>query len=326
MNFRTELHIPASPWRITHKDKLLLLGSCFADTVGERFQSAGFDALVNPFGTLYNPASIAAILSRLFEPFEPFAPFELLPFGSEGWGSWMSHSLLSRPTREEALALHNQRLEEAAAQLRQATVLFVTFGTAWVYRLADTSEVVANCHHEPVSRFTRERLSVEEIVRLWQPLLKRLHAANPDLRVIFTVSPIRHLRDGAHDNQLSKSTLLLAVEQLQHLSDASDQTPHAAYFPSYELLLDDLRDYRFYAEDLCHPSSVAASYIWERFSETWFDATTRDLIARVEELTKALHHRPLHPDSPENRRFQEQTRARLQALLDEHPYLKIAAI
>jgi len=325
MTFRTELHIPASPWQITHKDKLLLLGSCFADTIGERFQSAGFDVFVNPFGTLYNPASIAAVLTRLLEE-KLFTPGEIIPFGAEGWGSWMSHSLLSRPTKEDALELHNSRLKEAAERLRSANVLFVTFGTAWVYRLAETSDVVANCHHEPASRFTRERLSVEEIVNLWQPFLARLHTLNPGLRVIFTVSPIRHLRDGAHDNQLSKSTLLLAVEQLQRLSDASDQTPHVAYFPSYELLLDDLRDYRFYAEDLCHPSSVAASYVWERFVETYFDETTRTLIARVDELTKALHHRPLHPDSSENRRFQKQTRAKLQALLNEHPYLKIAAI
>ena len=312
MIFRTEVHIPKSTWTITHRDRLMLLGSCFADNIGEKFSVAGFDSTVNPFGTLYNPASIAVVLTRLLDE-QAFTSDEMVSFGAEGWGSWLSHSLLSRPTQEEALRQHNRLFEDAATHLRQTSVLIITFGTAWVYR--QDSQVVANCHHEPASRFVRERLTVDEIVGLWRPLLERLHVLNPDLRVLFTVSPIRHFRDGVHENQLSKSTLLLAIEALGE-----------SYFPSYELMLDELRDYRFYAEDMCHPSPVAVDYLWERFGDTYFDNSTRQLISRLEEITKALNHRPLHPDSHQHQHFLRQTEDKLQALLAEHPYLKMPAL
>jgi len=309
MKFHTEVAIPPSSWTIRHDDRLLLLGSCFADTIGARLVRAGFQAEVNPFGTLYNPVSLADVLTRLLDG-SPFVLADMQPFGAEGWGSWMSHSLLSRPTAAEALAIHNERLAAAARQLREASVLLITFGTAWAYRLKGAS-FVANCHHEPAERFVRERLTVSDIVGRWRPLLQRLADGCPRLRVLFTVSPIRHLRDGAHANQLSKATLLLAVDELEDMS---------SYFPSYEIVLDELRDYRFYADDMAHPSAQAVDYIWERFADSYFDESTRRAARRIEDVHKALEHRPLHPESDEYRQFVRQTMLKIAEIQKEFPY------
>ena len=317
MNFRTTVNIPHSAWGIEHKDRLLLLGSCFADDMSAHLIRGGFQVSANPFGTLYNPASIAETLTRLLDN-RPFSSDDILHFGAEGYGTWYAHSLLSRPTADEALREINGTFRTAAKWLRGTDVLCLTFGTAWVYRLADSRTLVANCHHEPAARFVRERLSVEEIVAIWKPLLERLQTALPNLRIVFTVSPIRHLRDGAHQNQLSKATLLLAVEQLlNQRTTGDDKASPVSYFPAYELILDELRDYRFYADDMTHPSSLAVEYIRERFADTFFNEPTRRLAAQFEEVYKALEHRPLHPDSPEYLRFQKQALSQLVALQDQ---------
>jgi len=204
----------------------------------------------------------------------------------------------------------------ASERLTTCNHLMITFGTAWVYRLQGSDGVVANCHKLPEKQFTRGRLSVEEIVACWQPLLARLKAVNPPIRLLFTVSPIRHWRDGAHENQLSKATLLLAIEQLQKQCDAD-------YFPAYELMMDELRDYRFYAADMLHPSDVAVDYLWERFSDTRFDAATRAAMHEVEQINKALAHRPLNPDTDEYRRFNAQTRERIETLQRQYPNIRL---
>ena len=238
MKLYTAVDLPRSPWLIRHSDKLMLLGSCFADNIGARLTRAGFQVEANPLGTLYNPASVAEVLTRLLDG-RLFEPSDIRHFGAEGWGTWMSHSLLSRPTAEEALQIHNERIAQASKQLRDARVLLITFGTAWGYRLKNeeleirnysdndshaqpipnssfliSHSFVANCHHEPSSAFERERLTVDDIVSLWQPLLQRLAAELPELHILFTVSPIRHLRDGAHANQLSNACHRLPVGAL----------------------------------------------------------------------------------------------------------------
>lgn len=316
MKFSTIVEIPKSKWTIEIDDRLLLLGSCFADNIGERMKLSGMNALTNPFGTLYNPASVAETLNRLLDN-RPFSSDEIEDFGTEGWGSWACHTLLSRPNKDEALQVLNERYGEAAEQLRAASVLVVTFGTAWVFRLTESGAVVANCHHAPAARFRRERMSVEEIVAIWSPLLERLQAVNPALNVLFTVSPIRHLRDGMHANQVSKATLLLAVERL------TSQHTNTAYFPAYEIVLDELRDYRFFAEDMTHPSPQAVDYLWERFSDTYFDAETQASLARIAKVMKALEHRPLHPESNEYQQFQSQLQEKIAVLKEELPELNI---
>lgn len=254
---------------LDHSTPLLALGSCFADEMGSRLRRDGFDILCNPFGTLYNPLSIAEDLQMALAG-EPLDPALLVQH--EGlWHSWMHHSRFSSPDRDECLGRCNQAIQEAHDQLQRHPLLIVTFGTAWVFR--HEGRLVANCHKIPPQQFTRTRLTIDEIVEVWQPLTERLHGEG--IQTIFTVSPVRHLADTAHGNQLSKSTLLLAVDRID--------TP---YFDSYEILLDELRDYRFFGRDLCHPSDLAADIVYERFLDTYTTPATRQqaLLFRKEAL------------------------------------------
>lgn len=312
MEFRTLVSVPADFPSIGYADSLLLLGSCFADGMGERFARCGFRTECNPFGTLYNPHSVAAALDRLLSG-RPFTADELTLFPAEGWGTWMHHSTFSQATQPEALAAINDRLLPAVEALRSATVLMITFGSAWVYALNEgDSNVVANCHRQPDCLFHRFRLSVDEVVQTWLPLIERLREANPSLRIVFTVSPIRYLRDGAHASQLSKATLLLAVETLCAQGNA-------AYFPAYEIVLDELRDYRFYADDMVHPSRQAADYLWERLGAAAFSPSTQDVMKRRYDVQRALAHRPFRPQSDEYRQFIRQTLSKAEALQKEIP-------
>ena len=322
MDFRTVIDLPPGERPLSHADRLLLLGSCFADAIGERLAKSGFRCAVNPFGTLYNPLSVAQGLERVLSG-TPFTADDLQWFAGEGWGSWMHHSRFSRPEAQEAVEAMNSSLSAAHDLMLPhqgvSPVILITLGTAWVYRLADDASavgrVVANCHKQPERLFVRRRLSVDDLLAVWCPLLERLQRAVPGVRLIFTVSPIRHLRDGAHENQLSKATLLLFVDELRKRVGS----PALTYFPAYEILLDELRDYRFYADDMAHPSSPAVGYIWERFGDTFFSPATRRLIAEWESVQKALAHRPFRPDSDEYRRFICQTLLKIEHIQKECP-------
>ena len=314
MKLYTTVHVTPSEKKIGYGDKILLLGSCFADNIGAKFEEHYFQTTINPFGTLYNPASIAkAVLG--------------MGYGSSGmglvehnglWHSMMHHGSYSGVDKEEVIA----RCEESRIQMRealqQASVVIVTFGTAWVYEYE--GEVVANCHKLPANRFVRRRLTVDEIVDMWQPII----ASMPDKHWIFTVSPIRHVKDGLHENQVSKAILLQAVDRLISMSlsyNLSTETLHCSYFTSYEIMLDELRDYRFYAEDMVHPSAVAVDYIWQRFVETYMTTDTQQEMRILHQLWRDRHHRFLHPDSPEAEQFAEHIKTRLQALQPRYPWL-----
>ncbi|MBR1878496.1 MAG: GSCFA domain-containing protein [Paludibacteraceae bacterium] len=284
MKLHTSVDIPSSPWQIGYNDRILLLGSCFSDEIGRKMEEHNMPVTCNPFGTLYNPLSIAQAMQMTEVP-------ELLAYDGL-FHSMAHHGSFSRPTESgtrEAVARSLQTMQTA---IREATVIIVTFGTAWVYEMGGT--VVGNCHKMPANYFTRRRLSVDEIVTAWQPVV----AAYPDKHWIFTVSPIRHVKDGLHENQLSKATLLMAVEELVKCPNEpiNDQMVNRLYFPSYEILLDELRDYRFYADDLVHPSSLAVNYIWERFTETFCSPHTRNQMNIENKRWKFAHHTPLHPD------------------------------
>ena len=282
MKLQTTVDSKPSEWKIGYEDKILMLGSCFADAVGEQMVQRQLAVTVNPFGTLYNPLSIANAINEKISKCENEKMHLIEHDGL--WHSMSHHGSFSHPTREETEEAVRASIETMQRALNEATVVIVTFGTAWVYEM--NGEVVANCHKLPESTFTRRRLSVEEIVAAWQPILERYS----DKHWIFTVSPIRHIRDGLHENQLSKATLLLAVEKLT----TNSQKPTADYFGSFEILLDELRDYRFYADDLVHPSSLAIQYIWERFADTFCTPQTRnEMTIRLKEW-KRTQHRPLH--------------------------------
>lgn len=276
-----------------------------------------WQAEVNPFGVLYNPQSIAQALTMLASRCA-LTEEELTLFPNEGWSTWMHHSTFSCPERSEALALINTRMEQASQMLLDADTLIITFGTAWVYRLHETGQTVGNCHKMPERLFIRQRLSVDEIIEEYAALLEQLWSTNPKLRIIFTISPVRHLKDTLHGNQLSKSTLLLAVDALcQRFPEKS------YYFPAYEIVIDELRDYRFYADDMAHPSPQAVEYVWERFVEHCTDAEAQRFMAQWTKVVKALEHRPFRPDSPQYRSFVAQTLNTINELKDQYPHIEV---
>ena len=233
---------------INYNSKILMFGSCFSEHIGNRLQFLKFSVENNPLGILFNPFSISQTIQRIIQN-NPFSETDL--FEHEGvWNSFSLHSEFAALSPKQFLENANQRLIETHCFLRDCDYLFITLGTAWIYRRIETGEIVANCHKVPASFFKRSRESVTNIVSVLSNMVTQLKAFNPDLQIVFTVSPIRHWRDGAHDNQISKSSLLLSIEEIQ------DQWSDIHYFPAYEIMMDELRDYRFYAEDMIHPNNV----------------------------------------------------------------------
>ena len=288
----TRIDIPESEWKMKTGAKVLLVGSCFADEIGEKMVRGGFEAMVNPFGTLYNPASIAASLLRSISEKEYTADsVELIQSESDGmWHSWMHHSSFSSLDVATLVERINGTTHCVADFLREADVLIVTMGTAIIYRLKGTGMLVANCHKQLDSLFVRERLNSYDIVDQWEMLLQLLESVNPKLKVIFTVSPIRHKRDGYHVNQVSKGILLQGVDEIVNGKSSNSQ---CFYFPSYEIMMDELRDYRFYADDMIHPSEKAVEYIWQRFQDTYFDNKTKDAVAKATKEWARHQHRQI---------------------------------
>jgi hypothetical protein len=307
MNFRTEITLLPAEFPISHQDKIMMMGSCFVENIFSRMEASCFSVEVNPFGIVYNPASLANGLTDLVNK-RVYTPENL--FLHQGlYHSFSHHSRFSGIEAEKVLKEINSNLMHSSVFLRQASILLITFGTAGIYRLLSSGAVVSNCHKLPANLFAEERLTVDEITGQWNPLIHRLQEMNRNLKILFTVSPVRHWKDGAHANQLNKSTLLLAVNELIKANT------RCYYFPSYEIMMDDLRDYRFYADDMIHPSSQAIDYIWEKFGNACFSPQTTELIKEWERIQQALNHRPFNPESEEYLRFREKTEKRKEAFL-----------
>ena len=281
----TPVGIDPLPFSLDFDTPVFTIGSCFADEMGHRLAAEGFRICPNPFGTLYNPASIALALDRIVDK-RPIVEADLVMHDGL-CHSWHHHGRFSRPSARETLDLCNGVILTAHDFLSDARLLAVTFGTAWVYECDEAHGIVANCHKLPPQRFTRRRMPVDEIVAQWEPLLQKLAAFNPGLQVMFTVSPIRHLADGAHGNQLSKSTLLLATDPLAAL-------PKTSYFPAYEIVMDELRDYRFYAADMTHPSPMAADIVYDRFRQACMTPAVVQQAHNNAKQALRQQHIPLH--------------------------------
>lgn len=290
--FRTIIPIAPFVRKIDHSQRILSLGSCFAENIAVRLLAAKFRVTASPTGILFNPESIARAIERYTEERVP-AKMEL-QYSNERWFSYDFHSSFSGADVDTALASMQQGIKLGAEALRRADTYIITFGTAIVYRLIETGQVVANCHKQPQAFFSREMLSAEEIVERYSALLEGPLCGK---RVIFTVSPIRHLSEGAEENSLSKATLRVAIGEIVK------RYPNATYFPSFEIMNDELRDYRFYAEDMTHPSPTAIDYIWERFAEAAFSPATLSLIDQIERIAAAVAHRPFNSQSEAHRRF-----------------------
>lgn len=311
MDFRTRVNIPQPDFQIDYSTRMMLFGSCFSENIGNKLIEGKFRVSANPFGILYNPASIAAAINRLLEN-QNFNEDELV-FHNDVYQSFWHHGSFSHPDKTICLNNISDFFSHAASFLRQTDVFLFTFGTAYIFKLKSTGQVVGNCHKFPSETFVRVGLSVEEIVSEWTEIIDKLLAANPSAKFIFTVSPIRHWKDGAHENQLSKSILHLAIDKLREKFASA-----LSYFPAYEILLDELRDYRFFAEDMMHPSSVAADYIWQRFQETYFTRETKKTLSDWISIKRALNHRPLNEHTENHRQFLQNT---LQKLTDfQHNY------
>ena len=311
--FRTPVDISKSNLKITYEDSVMSLGSCFAENMGKKMADAYFQLDINPFGVIYNPISISNSIKFMIQN-KQFAGEDLFERNSL-WQSFSHSSLFSDSTKDSCLNKINSRLEYSGRFLRKTNVLIITFGTAWVFESVKSGKVVSNCHKLPASEFIRRRLTVEEIVDEYTTLIQKLQTLAPDINIIFSVSPIRHWKDGAHENNISKSVLLIAIDKLNRLF------PQVHYFPAYEILLDELRDYRFYASDMQHPSEVAIDYIWKCFSETYFSESTVQLYKKLEQLTADLAHRPIHPDSSEYRLFLNKIEERKDKIRFEYPFL-----
>lgn len=290
MELSTRVIIQESSIRINYNSRLAFFGSCFADNISAQFASKKFKVFANPFGTVYNPLSIERNIQNITEA-KVFGEQDVFKDErSDGlWHSWDAHSTLSASSREECIAKLNNACTQAREFLQQADTAFITIGSAFVYSLK--GKVVANCHRQDPRLFERRMISVEEASQSIQRTVSLLRQTNRDIRIVFTVSPIRHLGDGAHGNNLSKATVLLAINK------ALDEA-NAAYFPSYEIMMDELRDYRFYNNDMIHLSKTAEEYIFERMVETYCDSTTQAHISQVEKFLKMANHRIQDENSP----------------------------
>ncbi len=317
-DYRTQVQMPVyADMRLTHSDAVLMLGSCFTDEIGSRLYRDMFDVLHNPFGEQYNPLSVADALERIIEH-RKFCEEELVADDAGVWHSWALHSRFSSVDKDRVLRLANEALERAHALLfsgdRQVFVM-VTFGTAYYYRLvSDNGMAVANCHKFPAGKFARHRLGLEDIVNVWDPLLERLSEKIPEVKVLVTVSPVRYLSYGPQDNSLSKAVLLLAAESLcRH---------HAVhYFPAFELVNDDLRDYRFYSDDMVHPSKQGADYVYSGLLGSICNDETLGLVRQCRSLVSRFAHRPLVDNPSEYQRFITAARHEVDVLINNRPEL-----
>ena len=301
MKFRTEIEVTPLAEGLEYGAKIFALGSCFAENISERLKRAKFSIASNPFGILFNPASIAAAIDRLADA-RSFAVCDITA-GKEGYFSFDAHSSLDGKTHTEAFGNLNKAVAQGAKSLAEADWVILTFGTAWVYE--HEGRVVANCHKQPASQFERRRLSVAEIVERYSRLFEGILR---DKKVVLTVSPVRHIGDGLQENSVSNATLRLAVEELV----AKYENAH--YFPSYEILIDDLRDYRYYADDLAHPSNMAVDYVWERFCDVVLTDAAKAKLSQVEQIVAAAEHRPFNPESEAHKTFCRKMLAKMESM------------
>ena len=297
MKFRTTVIPDSSDVPVTYNSRVMFIGSCFAAYMGEQMKMRKMPVMINPAGTVYNPVSVLNTLDAILT--SKIASQEDVYNYNGNWLSFNHYTDFSSDDPEALIRKINENNLKAVDFLKNAGFLFITFGTARVYRFRESGMIVSNCHRIPNSQFENELLEVSTIVEQWLDLLDRIYHFNPGLRVVFTISPVRHWKDGAHGNQVSKSVLFLAVEELlKHKSQPG-------YFPAFELQMDDLRDYRFYSDDLLHPSASAIEYIWERFSEVYFDKATSEMQSEILKITRAMNHRFLTDSKQKKRAFAE---------------------
>lgn len=319
MKFRYEFAIKKLPQPITHQQKLLLMGSCFTENIGEKLDRYKFNTLQNPHGILFNPVSVAEAITDYIENTN-YTSKDLF-FLNEAWHSWKHHSRFSGFTPEEAMQKINASIKGAHHFLKETDYLLITLGSAWTYVLTEDAlsakkgQVAANNHKAPSAWFQRRLMTAEDVLRVLDNAIHRLFHFNQKLKILFTISPVRHLREGVIENNRSKAVLIQAVHHLV------DKFERLYYFPAYELVIDDLRDYRFYAEDLVHPNYFATQYVWEKMVEACMDEKTKALLEKIHSINLAYQHKPFNEKSEAHQAFRQNYLQLATNLQEQFPFL-----
>lgn len=312
MNFKLNFEIPKSPFSLTYDKPFVLLGSCFSDEIGDKIYQAGFDAESNTFGTLFHPTAISNVVESSLNENQSVDVYQ-----RDGlFFSWDAASKIYAESEEELISKVLEARRLLCAKIKEAGVIVLTFGTAWKYNLSSSGKVVGNCHKAPQSLFNKSLSSVEEMKSEWKNVLSLIRKLNSTTKIIFTVSPVRHIKDGLIENNRSKSRLIELVNELISLSDTY-------YFPSYEILIDELRDYRFYGDDFVHPNKTAIQYIWVRFKETLLSEDTKSILKEREQIVAQLNHISLHPDSQAELKRLAEVKLRCEEFQLKYPKIRL---
>ncbi len=314
MNFHLEFTPKPFDIKINHQQNLLLIGSCFTEQIGSKLTNYKFSVLDNPNGILFNPVSITKSISSYIDN-KQYTEADLF-YQNESWNSWEHHSRFSNPDLQKCLTGINESQSKANAFLKNTDWLLITLGSAFVYEL-ENKEVVANCHKVPTDKFNKRLLSAAEVFNSLDEMLAKAVAFNPQLKIILTISPVRHLRDGFVENNRGKATLIQAVQQL------TEKNTDCFYFPAYELIIDDLRDYRFFAEDMVHPNYAATNYVWEKFIATCIDESSQQLMKEIAVIVAAKNHKPFNPTSMQHKKFLHTNLEKVRKLQEQFSYLHL---
>jgi len=314
-SFRTTFEIPQHHHKLNYSSKSLFMGSCFTENIGNNLKELKFPVCINPTGIIYNPISICSTINYINTGY-PFKESDL-DFFNDAWFSFSHHGRFAHSDKKQCLENINSEMQNAAVFFKQAEFLFITLGSAYVYTHKKRNEVVANCHKLPSDVFTKSLLKAETIINEFEKALAQIQKSNPNIQVIFTVSPIRHWSDGAIENQRSKSILITAIHEI------TEKQKNCFYFPAYELMMDDLRDYRFYAEDMIHPNASAIEYIREKFTSTFIDIASLEIMKKVMKLKRAMEHRPFGKDSQMYKKFRNDQLNFTIELQKEFPFLNL---
>lgn len=315
MQFRTSIPIPTSNYLIDYNSKIMSLGSCFAVNMAEKLDYFKFQNSCNPIGILFHPLAIQKLIDFVVSG-KQFGENDIF-FHNERWHCFDVHSDLSNSNKEELLESLNAIIKSTNERLNESTHIIITYGTSWVYREIGSDSIVANCHKVPQKQFKKELLSAKEIEESIENTVKLIQSVNLNCNIIFTVSPIRHIKDGFVENQWSKANIISALHKTFDFRLST-----VSYFPSYEIMMDELRDYRFYAEDMLHPNQVAIDYIWKRFKETTISETAFGTMDEVLTVQKSLSHKPFNPKSESHLKFESKVREKITKLESEYPFMK----
>lgn len=315
MNFSTVVPLSYTGKKITYEDKILCLGSCFAVNIGEKFKAYQFQQTINPFGILFHPKAIEKLVEYAVKGYE-FTASDVFEH-QEIWSSFVAHSDLNELEQEDIVTKLNVKLFDLQVALRESAFITLTFGTAWVYAVKETGEIVANCHKVPNTQFDKRLLSYEEVLASYQHIITLIRAVNKEAQILCSISPVRHSKDGFVENQRSKSILLAALHGAMDVL----QDTKVSYIPVYEIMMDELRDYRFYKEDLIHPNAIAIQYIWERFVAYYIDEQMYTVMKKVDEVQKGLNHRPFNPTAEQHLKFLDTLIEKIDDLLERYPFM-----